>query len=637
LRSLQSIPRALALAMLGCLLFCVALALNIFPSLRGDFGWRWPYAVPDPLRLLPAIVAVSLYVWGVMRIRPPRRLVLWCFLGAVTIPVVCLFLLGDPLYLLATRTLSGQATGPHLAGAAITDLGATLHDWPQIMKTYLDPAQHIMISGHVALSPPGLPLLYYVLDRAFEAVPALADPLGMALRPFQCQNFGIMGYSNAQLASAWFGILMPVWAGLTVFPLYRLGGRLAAAWWPLVPSMALFASTWNTLYPLMGLLAFGLLASAIQERIGGRSALSIVASGVLISAVSFANISIVPLIGFLGLYTVLVFLQKENVQQQVGHIVAVGLLFGAGLISVWALYYLTSGVTPFALLGQALGQHLGYEHERPYLPWVFLHPYELLMFAGFPVTLLALAGVARSIPALRAFEWRKVDAESVSLAVTLIVLAISGTARGETGRVWLFFVPFILLAAAHQLRSAGPGSIRLVTVTQAVTLITLVGFLRVMDTELKPPPDLPALPNGQASYETLAAPATFDGSVTLVGERAVVHGDGIDLTLAWRADRQAAKPYYLSALIVGPDGQPVGKAINWQPFDTRYPLTCWKPGQLVVETRHLPLDRGVQTGDYWISLSAFDIHDVKGVPVTRPGAAPDTQVGLGPITVAAGN
>lgn len=623
--------------MLACLLFCAALALNLFPSLRGDYGWRWPYAVPDLPRLLPAIAAVSLYVWGVMRIRPPRRLVLWCFLGAVTIPVACLFLLGDPLYLLATRTLSGQATGPHLAGAAITDLGVTLRDWPQIMKTYLDPAQHIMISGHVALSPPGLPLLYYALDRAFEAVPALADPLGMALRPFQCQNFGIMSYSNAQLASAWFGILMPAWAGLTVFPLYRLGGRLAAAWWPLVPSVALFASTWNTLYPLIGLLAFGLLASAIQERIGGRSALSIVASGVLISAASFANISIVPLIGFLALYTVLVFLQMGDVRQQIGHIIAVGLLFGAGLVSLWAVYYLASGVTPLTLLGQALGQHLGYENERPYLPWVFLHPYELLMFSGFPVALPALAGAARSIPALRAFEWRRADAMSVSLVATLIVLAISGTARGETGRVWLFFVPFILLAAAHQLRSAGPGSTRLVTVTQAVTLITLVGFLRVMDTELKPPPDMPPLPNEQASYETLAAPATFAGGVTLVGEGAMIRGDGIDLTLAWRADRQAAKPYYLSALIVGPDGQPVGKAVNWQPFDTRYPLTCWKPGQLVVETRHLPLSGNVPAGDYWISLSAFDIHDVKGVPVTRPGAVPDTQVGLGPIRVAAGN
>jgi hypothetical protein len=289
------------------------------------------------------------------------------------------------------------------------------------------------------------------------------------------------------------------------------------------------------------------------------------------------------------------------------------------------------------LLGQALGQHLGYENERPYLPWVFLHPYELMMFTGFPVALLALAGAARSIRALRVFDWRRVDVVSVSLVVTLIVLAVSGTARGETGRVWLFFAPFILLAAAHQLRSAGLGGIRLVTVTQAATLITLVGFLRVMDTELKPPPDMPPPPNEQASYEMLAAPATFASSVTLVGESAVIRADGIDLTLAWRADHQVAKPYYLSALIVGPDGQPVGRAINWQPFDTRYPLTCWKPGQLVVETRHLPLGRNIPAGDYWISLSAFDIQDVKGVPVTRPGAAPDSQVGLGPIRAATGN
>ncbi len=52
----------------------------------------------------------------------------WGFAGAVFLPLACLYTLGDPLYLLATRTLSGLATGPHLAETEIVDLGAALRN-----------------------------------------------------------------------------------------------------------------------------------------------------------------------------------------------------------------------------------------------------------------------------------------------------------------------------------------------------------------------------------------------------------------------------------------------------------------------------------------------------------------------------
>src|SRR5258707_2285306 len=182
--------RLLTAAMLACVAFCVILALDWLPSLRGDFGWRWPYEVPDLARLLPAIVTVAIYVIGVSRVRNTRLLLLWCFLGAIAIPVTCLFLLGDPYYLLATRTLSGQTTGAHMAGAEIVQRGlqVTAQTWPTLMPSYYEPGQHAMMSVHIALSPPGLPFFYYALDRLFGAVPALAAPLGMPRRYLQCHN-----------------------------------------------------------------------------------------------------------------------------------------------------------------------------------------------------------------------------------------------------------------------------------------------------------------------------------------------------------------------------------------------------------------------------------------------------------------
>src|SRR5258708_14029788 len=162
----SNIPRWLILCMGLCLLWSVLLALNWIPELRGALEWRWPYELPDGLRLLPAILSVVLYVVVANRLSNARAIQWWAFAGAIVIPVTCLFMLGDPLYLLVTRTLSGQAHAAHATAAALSNLADTLRNWPQIMPTYLQAGVHPFESRHIALSPPGLPAFYYLLNHA---------------------------------------------------------------------------------------------------------------------------------------------------------------------------------------------------------------------------------------------------------------------------------------------------------------------------------------------------------------------------------------------------------------------------------------------------------------------------------------
>src|SRR5260221_9159931 len=109
MQRLRSISPITLIAMVACLIFAVVLALDLIPGLRGDFGWRWPYTVPDWPRLLPALVCVVIYLFGVFRIRRVRLLLVWCFAGSIAIPVACLFVTGDPFFQLVTRTFSGLA------------------------------------------------------------------------------------------------------------------------------------------------------------------------------------------------------------------------------------------------------------------------------------------------------------------------------------------------------------------------------------------------------------------------------------------------------------------------------------------------------------------------------------------------
>jgi hypothetical protein len=105
--------------------------------------------------------------------------------------------------------------------------------------------------------------------------------------------------------------------------------------------------------------------------------------------------------------------------------------------------------------------------------------------------------------------------------------------------------------------------------------------------------------------------------------------------LHWEALRRNDRPYYFSAVLVGPDGRAL-PGVVWQPLATRYPTTCWSPGQSVIDRIELPLGNEPPPGEWWLSLSAFGMageQPTANLPVTLPGGARDTQVGLGPLRV----
>ncbi|MHB8629637.1 MAG: ArnT family glycosyltransferase [Aggregatilineales bacterium] len=643
------------------LLVCVSLAFDLIPELRGGFGWRWPYGVPDDAwRVLPAVTVIFGYVLGARRLKDGSAalLLIWSIGGAVAIALACLFILGDPLYLLFTRTVSGLATGAHEAGAEITDLVATWRAWPTLVPTYLQPGVHAMESVHIALDPPGLPTLFYLTRQVLTAIPALADPLARAVRLYQCQNFAIMAYDNPTLASAWLGILSPLWGALTVLPLYavarRLYGdstaRIAVIGWPLIPALALFTPTANTVYPLLIVGAFAALVQGFESKKTVRSTVWIGFSGLLTGLATFANFSTVPILAFFGLFALIrAYARRERWQKPV----QAGVAFGIGLVVVWGMYFVVSGHTPLDVLAPALNQHL--ELDRPYLPWLALHLYDVALFIGLPISGLALIGI---VSAFRRIRQSPVDPFPLALALSLIVIDLSGTARGETARVWLFFMPLLLIVAVQVLATShpstaslhkrggvtpehvdsplppvgeGPG-VRAFWLTQAIALLTLATFVHVMGTELTPPPD-----ESIGNAPPQAATNTFGNALGLVNEHSTVSSDGrsITLTLTWQARQSVDVPYFFSALLVRPDGQPVSRAVNWQPHDTRYPVTCWRPGALVIDTVTLPFGDVPRPGAWWISLSAFDIRTGKRLVVVGANGSSDTQIGIGPVTVGA--
>ncbi|MCU0502495.1 MAG: hypothetical protein MUC51_12170, partial [Anaerolineae bacterium] len=368
------------------LLWAGLLVSNIVPELRGSHGWQWPIDfVHDPRRLLLITLGVIAYIGVAFRLlqnRSAAGLLLWAMAGSIGLPLAAAYVRDDLLFRFFSITVSG-VTGWHRAAASIQDLGATLRDWPAFIAVTSE------YSSHVALSPPGLVVIYYAANAFLTPLTPLADWLVAPLRLLQCHDMALMANSNARLASAWLGMLTPVWGSLTILILYRLGrsmfgpdtARWAVIWWPLVPSFLIFAPLPYTLYPLPALIMIDLLLVGLRRNRPAR----VLLAGMVMSALTFVSFALMPLILLAGLLTLGIYwinIRRSETASPWHWPLQMGLWYGLGLSTVWLIYYAVAGLSPWALMLAASPGHLAL--DRPYWPWLVLHANDFFMFTGWP-------------------------------------------------------------------------------------------------------------------------------------------------------------------------------------------------------------------------------------------------------------
>ena len=218
----------------------------------------------------------------------------------------------------------------------------------------------------------------------------------------------------------------------------------------------------------------------------------------------------------------------------------------------------------------------------------------------------------------------------------MLILIVSGTARGETGRVWLIFLTVPADCRGGGAAAVTSSALGLLTVAQAVYMIALVASLNVMSTGLQPPPRAPRVSTANRVDATFSENAA--GIVSADGmERAGRWTISLDLRLNWQGLESDADC-------------PTGLGRCWSRRTARvsrqrslaagrrllpYPTTCWATQAQIGDEVRLPLPANAAAGDWWVSLAAYpgDTADTQPRRSTQPGQAPDQQMGLGPIHV----
>jgi hypothetical protein len=84
---------------------------------------------------------------------------------------------------------------------------------------------------------------------------------------------------------------------------------------------------------------------------------------------------------------------------------------------------------------------------RGYLLWLVFNPLDLTLFVGVPVAVLF---ATRVLDAARSTSRDPHARFALAAAAGLVALLLSGTVRGEVGRIWIPLMPLLLIPAAER-------------------------------------------------------------------------------------------------------------------------------------------------------------------------------------------
>lgn len=601
--------------------YSLGIAFNASPWLRGPEEWRWPYVTPDSIgRAWPAAVLLVAYLALVAFLaRSPSsssRTAAALLAAGLMTPLlqIGLLYLDHPDFgvgQLFNRTVSELSGGFYNVGAPVTDNREFLAHFVERMPSYpVHPQRH----------PPGLPLLFAWTRQALDQMPSVSATMSRALRPYQCHNLALMNQTDSAVAAAVIQMLVPVWLGLLVIPLYLFGrdlygerpARYAVLLWPLLPSVALWATRWNQLYALFTLLAFLSLAWGLKRHRLWPVALS----GGIVALATFFSLGNLVIAGFLGLFA-LVWVWDQAARPSPGWLVAAGSMFAAGILFFWGFLRLAYGLNPVAMWNTAMSTHLGL--GRNYLTWLFYHLYDFLVFFGIP---LVVFWAARLVRAGARWRIRPRDVLVLSFGLGLVLLDISGTSQGEVARVWAFLLPLALLAAVPTL-----GEERKVLFGIAVLLAFQVFvsnlFLQPVSTGLSDPPRPPQM-------ALVAGPpeATWSNGIGLLSAEfpaAVEAGSMADVRLVWSATEAVNRPYTIFIHLLDGDGRLVAQA-DGMPLAGEWPTTCWMPGQAFEDSHSITLDSGLPPGSYPVRVGLYWLATGERLPLSGGGDSVDVGI-----------
>jgi hypothetical protein len=310
---------------------------------------------------------------------------------------------------------------------------------------------------HLGTHPPGLVIIFRALVGLCDSFPPLVDALVATEPDSVAASFDELAHHNpltrADRAVLWLAaLLVQAGAALTVVPLYglvrhgqsRRASWLAASFWPTIPALPIFLPKADCLYPLLacGFLWLWLAGRARESRVMSFLAGSLLWLGMMLS------LAFLPIAFFAALATPRPRLAARLVAWAAAGFLlptlAVGVALKLNMAAIWWLNF---------------RNHAGFygQFPRTMWKWLLVNPIEFAVAAGAPLAVVAAWSIARQLCSRDERPRRHVWA---ALA-TIGLLWLSGKNTGETARLWIILMPFLMWIAGPLFESPAPRALEI--------------------------------------------------------------------------------------------------------------------------------------------------------------------------------
>ena len=264
---------------------------------------------------------------------------------------------------------------------------------------------------------------HFVLDRFAELVPALpvhsaGHPPGLLL------TMHFLGLDTAPKLAAFIIVVGALSAPLTYVLARQLTDERTAR---IAGLLATFAPA---------LLHYGATsADAVYLTLGLAAAIGLMSTRPWLGAAILAVVSLFAWsLLAIGAWAAILTLARDGLKPAL----KLAALIAAALVAFHVAFALATGFDPLGTLhATSRVYELGIASRRPYAYWLFGSPTAFLLILGVPITWLALA---QRTP------------EAIAIAAVIAISALLGFTKAETERIWLFYAPFVILAAAPLVR-----------------------------------------------------------------------------------------------------------------------------------------------------------------------------------------
>jgi hypothetical protein len=364
------------------------------------------------------------------------------------------------------------------------------------------------VQAHAATHPPGAILFYYFAQRVCESSPFLQstfETIAVSLTnetipqiAKQANELRLSAERSAGVknpdpalpytavgAAVWCAFLISLLLASCVPATYFIAsiahsgnsadidearGMSAAALLALAPVLSLFA------FSLDALIACGAAwtMAFIALRLRGGKPVWLALAGVMMALTSFVSFGALA-IGAIAVIA-LFFAKRESIVKEVG-------IFATGFVATWLLLMLIFPMQPLAIFLNAMQAHrFATVESRSRGAWLWMNIVSYAVFCGWPLFLAAIGGgfgFCRDALQKRLSKPFNIPVViGVAALLTMLLLTLSGSAKGEVERLWLFLTPSLAtVAAAYLLQRAQWPGIVILLILQAAQTVAMAAWL----------------------------------------------------------------------------------------------------------------------------------------------------------------